>query len=331
MARVVRFHEYGSADTLAVDNVEITDPGDGQVRLRMKAVALNRGDGLFREGKYLLKAKFPSRIGNEGVGVIDALGPNAALFAVGQRVGVMLRPPLHPSDVGVAADYVVVPESTLFPVPDSLDDRQAATAWVPFLTLYHLFVEESQAAKGRWLVLPAASSSVSLAANSLAHHLGARTIGITRTAAKRKALEAAGFDEVVVSRTEDVGARIKDITTDGADFVFDPVGGPLLETLITGVKRGADINVYGILHPEPTALPVFAMMNSGARLSCYTAYELLMDDERLQQAVDYLLPLLRTGKIAPVADSRTWSLDQIGDAFRHQESNTQFGKVIVTV
>lgn len=328
MARVVRFGKYGGPEVLKVESMDPPEPGPGEARVRMKALALNRANALFREGKYMVEATFPSRIGSEGVGMIDKIAPDVSGFEVGQRVSLVA--PENESAGGYAADFNVVREEALLPAPEGLDGRQAATAWIPFLTVYHLFVEQGQAAKGRWIVLPAASSSVSLAANSLAHHLGAKTIGITRTSEKMVALKAAGYDALVVSSSDDVSARIMEITGDGSDFVFDPVGGRQLEKLVASVKRGAEVNVYGILDPEGTMLPVFPLMNSGAKLSCYTVYELFSDPARLRAAVDYYLPLFSAGKIAPVADSREFTLDQIADAFRHMESNTQVGKVIVT-
>jgi NADPH:quinone reductase-like Zn-dependent oxidoreductase len=293
----------------------------------MRSLALNRANSLFRDGKYIFEASFPPRIGTEGVGLIEAVGEGVTDFNVGQRVN--LLPPENESEGGYAADFNIVRKEFLLPAPEGLDDRQAATAWVPFLTLYHLFVEHGLAAKGKWIVLPAASSSVSLAANNLAHHLGARTIGLTRTSAKNRALITAGYDAIVISGEEDVTARIMEITGEGADFVFDPVGGPQLEKLASGVKRGATINVYGLLDADGTALPIFPLMNSGATISCYTVYELLTDPTRLRAAIDYFLPLFKTGELAPVVDEHEFSLDQIAEAFRHLESNDQFGKVVV--
>jgi NADPH:quinone reductase-like Zn-dependent oxidoreductase len=327
MKRVVKFHQYGGPEVLEIESLDPVEPGTGQVREQMKALALNRANSLFRSGNYLLEASFPSRIGTEGVGIIDAVGEGVVDFNVGQRVN--LLPSGDESKDGYAADFNVVPKELLIPAPEGLDDRHAATAWVPFLTLYHLFVEQGLAAPGKWVVLPAASSSVALAANNLAHHLGAKTIGLTRTSAKKEALEAAGYDAVVVSEEEDITARIMEITGDGADFVFDPVGGPQLEKLASSVKRGATINVYGLLDSSGTSLPIFPLMNSGASISCYNVYELISNPPRLKAAVDYFLPLFKAGKLAPVVDDLALPLDEIEEAFRHLESSTQFGKVVV--
>ncbi|MEH6402922.1 MAG: zinc-binding dehydrogenase [Sneathiella sp.] len=327
--KIVTFSEYGSADVLRIESEAQTTPGPGEVKLRMSAVALNRANSMFREGTYVYEATFPSRIGTEGVGTIVGLGEGVTDWTMGQRVN--LLPPENESRGGYAAEYVIVPISKLLPTPKGMSDRMAATAWVPFLTLYHTFVEQKQAAEGRWIVLPAASSSVALAANRLARHLGAKTIGLTRTREKQSLLEQAGYDALVISGEENVSTRIMEITSGGADFIFDPVGGPALETLAASIKPGGEINVYGALDTAATPLPVFALMNSGAKISCYMVYELLNDPIRLAKAVDYFMGLFETGQIAPVADDNEFSLTGISEAFRHMESNTQFGKIIVTV
>ncbi len=329
MNRIVEFSEHGGPDVLRIETESPADPAPGEIRVRMSAIALNRANTMFRAGTYLSEATFPSRIGTEGVGIIDAVGANVSGWPVGKRVN--LLPPANESLSGYAADFNTVPQDRLLPAPAELNDRQAATAWVPFLTIYHLFIERKWAAKGRWIALPAASSSVALAANSLARHLGAKTIGITRTRNKQRVLEAAGYDALVFSEDKCIAKEIMQITPDGADFVFDPVGGSALTDLVTSVKRGGEINVYGALDPGVTPLPIFALMNNDAKISCYTVFELLNDPERLKAAVDFLLPLFDSGALVPVADEREFSLNQIGDAFRYLESNSQFGKVIVTV
>lgn len=325
--RVIEFSEYGGPEVLKQNSGTCAEPAEGQVRVKMTGLALNRANSLFRSGNYVSEAKFPSRIGTEGVGIIEAVGDSVTRFEIGQRVNLM--PPVNESENGYAADFNVVDQDRLLPSPHRLNDRQAATTWVPFLTLFHLFVEQRLASKGKWVVLPAASSSVSLAANNLAHYLGAKTIGITRTSKKVKALEEAGYDAVVISEKGNVSTRILEITNGGADFVFDPVGGSQLENLIKGVKSGAVINIYGVLDPSDTVLPIFALMNSGATLRAYSVYELVSDPIRMQAAIDYFLPLFNSGELYPTVDPQHFTLEQITSAFTYLESNDQFGKVII--
>jgi len=327
--KIITFSEYGSPDVLCIETETQSTPGPSEVKLRMSAVALNRANAMFREGIYVYEAAFPSRIGTEGVGTIVEIGSEVTDWSIGQRVN--LLPPENESRDGYAAEYVIAPQSKLLPTPEGMSDRIAATAWVPFLTLYHTFVEQKQAAEGRWIVLPAASSSVALAANALAHQLGAKTIGLTRTREKQSLLEQEGYDALVISGEENVPERIMEITSGGADFIFDPVGGPALETLAASIKPGGEINVYGALDAEVTPLPIFALMTSGAKISCYMVYELLNDPVRLAKAIDYFMDLFENSQLAPVADKNEFSFAGISEAFRHMESNTQFGKIIVTI
>ena len=325
--RVVKFSEYGGPEVLTVASSSCAEPAQGQVRIKMVGLALNRANSLFRSGNYVFEAQFPSRIGTEGVGIVEAIGAGVTRFAIGQRVNLM--PPLIESENGYAADFNVVDQERLLPCPHRFSDIQAATTWVPFLTLYHLFVEQGLVSKDKWVVLPAASSSVALAANNLAHYLGAKTIAITRTANKVNALKKAGYDAVIISQQEDISARIMEITQEGADFVFDPIGGSQLEMLINGVKSGAVISIYGVLDPKETVLPIFALMNSGATLKAYSVYELVTDSMRMQAAIDYFLPLFESGDLYPTVDPQPFTLEQITSAFTYLESNDQFGKVIV--
>lgn len=331
MNRVVKFSEYGEAHVLNIEQLDSTELAvdKGQVRVKVQAVALNRSDSLFRQGQYIFDATFPSRICVEGVGSIDAMAEDVEGFSIGQRVGLLA--PADISSSGYAADFAIVDKNLLLPIPDNMDVRHAATTWVPFLTVYHLFVEQHKAKEGSWIVLPAASSSVALAANNVARYLGAQTIALTRTSRKKEELLAVGYSEVIVSEDEDVTARIKEITGGGADFIFDPVGGPQLKELVAAVNPGADINIYGVLSSENTVLPIFEMMQSGARLSSYSVYELLQDPVRLKQAINFYLPLFESGKLLPVVDTTEFTLDSIVDAFKHLESNTQLGKVVLTV
>jgi len=132
---------------LTVSAAVLPDPTDGEVRVRMTGLALNRAKALFRDGDYLFGANFPTRIGNEGVGVIEAVVDDVRGFEVSQRVNTLA--PDNESTHGYAADYNNVSQDKLLPAPDGLTDRQAATARIPFLTTYHHFVEIKHAADGR--------------------------------------------------------------------------------------------------------------------------------------------------------------------------------------
>ncbi|MBL4594630.1 MAG: zinc-binding dehydrogenase [Flavobacteriales bacterium] len=329
MNKIVKFQKHGGPEVLEIHSEPLTKPVGTEVLVRMTALALNRSNSLFREGTYLLTATFPSRIGTEGSGIIEAIGNQVSNWEVGQKINLLV--PLNESDSGYAAKYNIVEQDRLISLPNGLSDRDAATAWVPFLTLYHFFIENNWVAKDKWIVLPAASSSVSLAANSLAQHFGAKTIGITRTSKKLDDLNAAGYNAIIVSEEGNIAEKIMNITTDGADYAFDSVAGPNLTELVKGMKMGGEITVFGALDSRETPLPIFDMMTRGVQIKVYTLYELLIDRTRLMAAIDFYTKLFDANSIAPSVDENEFSLDQISDAFDFMESNQQVGKVVITI
>ena len=220
--RVVKFEEYGQADVLYIQEEKINETLDkNEVLIKMSTFAINRANVLFREGNYPLGASFPSRIGSEGVGIIEKIGDSVINVNIGDRVN--LLPSENESESGCFADYNIVKEDRLLPSIKAFNDYETSTSWVPFLTVYNKFVEEKHVKKDEWVIIGAASSSVSLAAMSLAKHLGAKTIGLTRNNDKVEFLLALGYDEIVVTQNKKTKERIKEISKIGASFAFNPV------------------------------------------------------------------------------------------------------------
>ena len=176
-------------------------------------------------------------------------------------------------------------------------------------------------------MITAASSSVGVAAIQIANHLGAIPIAVTRTADKREALAGLVAAHVIVSGEEKVADRVQELTGgSGADVVFDPVGGPDLPELALAVAPGGLLIVYGWLDPRPALLPV----NWGLRILGYAYGEQARDPAFRRRALHFLSAGLWAGTLAPVV-ARTFAFEDIVDAHRYLESNSQVGKVIVTV
>jgi len=325
--RVVKFERYGQAEVLNIEVEKVQDSlDDNEVLVKMSSYAINRANALFREGNYLMEASFPSRIGSEGVGVVEQKGSGVVNVNIGDRVN--LLPPTNESEKGYFADYNVVDNSRLLPTAKAFNDYEASTSWVPFLTAYNKFVEEKQVKKDEWVIIGAASSSVSLAAMSVSKHLGAKTIGLTRSNDKVESLLALGYDEVVVTADKNTREQIKNITKVGASFAFDPVGGEGIDDIVNSLQSGSELCVFGVISPS-TPLPIFSMMNTGVKISCYTIYELFMDEKRLTEAVEYFLPLFEQRKLIPTFDKNVFELQDVQKAFFYMESNAQVGKVLL--
>ena len=189
MSKVVRIHQNGGPEQLRIEELEVGAPGAGEVRLRMEAIGLNRSEAMFRLGGYGPKPAFPTPIGYEGVGVIEALGPGVTGFAVGERVCVMPTYPM--GKYGTYAERAIMPVRSLVAPPPGLSPIEAASIWMQYFTALAI-IEVAHATVGDYVIIRAASSSVGLAAIQLANWAGAVPIAMTRRSTKTAASAAAG-------------------------------------------------------------------------------------------------------------------------------------------
>ncbi|GAA2701467.1 zinc-dependent alcohol dehydrogenase family protein [Nonomuraea recticatena] len=329
MARTVRFHEIGGPEVMRLEDLETGEPGPGEVRIRVEAIGINRAEALFRRGEYIEQVKrFPARLGAEAAGVVEAVGPGVTRFEAGQAVSSV--PAFSQNDYGVYAEQAIVPAAALLHRPDGVDAVSGASVWMPYLTAYGALVEVGGMRPGDAVALNAASSSVGLAAIHTANRVGATPIAITRTSEKKERLLKEGAAEVIVSDEEDVAARLLDLTGGkGVEYVFDAVAGPGVTDLARVVAPGGTHFLYGGLSGQPTPYPGFTLGMPALNMRTYTVLETTKDPVRLRRAAAFVASGLRNGAFRPVVD-RLFPLEEIVQAHQHMESNTQFGKIVVT-
>jgi NADPH:quinone reductase-like Zn-dependent oxidoreductase len=329
MTTTVRFHELGGPQVLRLEDVETGEPGPGELLVRVEAIGLNRAEALFRRGSYIEPVRaFPARLGAEAAGTVEAAGPGVTAFRTGEPVSVV--PAFSMNDYGVYAEKAIVPAAAVVRRPDGLDAVAGAAVWMPYLTAYGALVEVGGMRAGDTVVLTAASSSVGLAAVRVAARAGARSIAVTRSAAKKDALLEAGADEVIVTRGADVAAHVLDLTGGrGARFVFDAVAGPGVIDLARAVAPGGTLFEYGALSGEPTPYPGFELGMPALNMRTYTLYETTTDPGRLRRAEAFVASGLRTGAFGPAVD-RVFGLHEIVEAHRYLEAGAQVGKIVVT-
>ncbi|WP_322779422.1 zinc-dependent alcohol dehydrogenase family protein [Frankia sp. Cas4] len=328
MARTVRFHDVGGPEVLRLEDVEVGEPGPGELRVRVDAIGLNRAEVMFRGGYYIEPVKeFPARLGYEAAGVVEAVGVGVAGFEIGQAISVV--PAFSQNDYGVYAERAIVPASAVLHRPEGVDAVVGAAVWMPYVTAYGALVEIGGMRAGDTVVLTAASSSVGLAAIQVANRVGAVPIVTTRTSAKKERLLKAGAAEVIVVEEENVVERVLAATGGrGAEFVFDAVAGPGVLDLAKVVAPDGTLFIYGLLSGETTPYPMAPM--PALNMRTYTLFEITTDERRLRRAEAFVASGLRTGAFQPVVD-RTFDLEEIVAAHRYMESNAQIGKIVVTV
>ncbi|HEY1380731.1 MAG TPA: zinc-dependent alcohol dehydrogenase family protein [Gemmataceae bacterium] len=329
MARVVRFHRLGGPEVLQIDQLNVPPPGEGEVQIGVKALGLNRAEAMFRQGQYLEEPKMPARLGYEAAGTVTAVGPGVQGFQVGDAVSTI--PSFSLNQYGVYGDLVNAPAHAVTHHPKTLSWEAAAAVWMQYLTAYGALVDIAKLTKGDTVLIPAASSSVGLAAIQIANRVGAVPVALTRTTAKRQALLDAGAAHVVATDEQDLVKEVEGITGGkGARVIFDPVGGPTFAKLVQAAARLGIVFLYGALSPDPTPLPLFDVLSKWVTIRGYVLMDITGDQARLEKAKAFINSGLADGSLKPII-ARTFPLGEIVDAHRYLESNQQIGKVVVTV
>jgi NADPH:quinone reductase-like Zn-dependent oxidoreductase len=330
MSKIVRFHATGGPEVLTLDDIEVREPGQGEIRVRTRALGVNRADAMLRNNRLV---ELPSGIGWEASGEVDAIGPDVEGFTVGDAVSMIPMPINTPIKINypVHGELAIVPATVVVKHPDTLSWEQAAALWGQYLTAYGALIETADLKAGDTVLIPAASSSVGLAAIQIARSVGARPVALTRSSAKRRRLLDEGAEAVVVTGEEDVVTRVNELTDGhGARVVLDPVGGPALAGLIGAAAPGGTVIVYGALSSEATTVPVMGLIGKSLTIRGYKVFELTTDVERRKAAVDWVLDGLARKTLRPVIDT-VFPLEDIVGAHRHLESGSQVGKIVVTV
>jgi len=220
MTRVVRFHRHGGPEVLCIETVDVPPPAKGEVQIRVRALGLNRAEALLRTGSYIETATFPSGLGLEAAGIVEAIGEGVAGFAPGDAVSIV--PPLSMVRWPAYAELATFPAELVVKHPPELGFEAAAAVWMQYLTAYGALVDIAGLGRGDVVAITAASSSVGLAAIQIANRIGAVPVALTRTSTKRRALRDAGAAHVIASDEEDIGARLTEIAgPDGVRVVFD--------------------------------------------------------------------------------------------------------------
>jgi len=333
-AKIVRFHSIGGPEVFQLDELPLPEPGAGEVRLRVRAIGLNRAEAMFRRDQYYLTPALPSKNGYEASGIVEAIGPGVEPDLVGKVRSTV--PSFSLATYGVYGEVAIVPASALAAYPENLSFEEGASVWMQYITAYGALIHHGRLAKGDHVVLTAASSSVGLAAIQVARAEGAIVIATTRTVAKKAELIAAGADHVIVTDEENLTERILDITHGGgAKVIFDAVAGPGLADLAKATAPGALIVIYGLLSSQPTSLPIYeawamAPQRRSFKVMGYSMFEISSDPPLMQKASDYIFRRLETGELRPRID-RTFQLSEMAEAHRYMEDGQQIGKIVVTV
>jgi NADPH:quinone reductase-like Zn-dependent oxidoreductase len=329
MPRTIKFAKAGGPEVLEFIEMEVPAPGPREVRINVKAIGINRADSMWRNDKYVEPVKFPAGLGYDAAGIIDAVGKDVAGFAVGDAVSTI--PAFSLNQYFTYGEVILAPVHAVVKHPESLSFVEAASVWMMFITAYGALVFDAQVKAGDFVIIPAASSSVGLAAIQIANYAGATPIALTRTSDKKKQLHGAGAEHVIATQEQDVVAEVMRITSgNGARVAFDPVGGPDFPKLLSALTNQGIVYIYGALSEDDTPMPVLEMIRKMTTVKGYSVRLVTGDEARRAVAVEYVAKGLAIGALKPVID-RTFKFDDMVEVHRYLENSGQFGKIVVTL
>jgi NADPH:quinone reductase-like Zn-dependent oxidoreductase len=324
MSRVVVFDEFGGPDVMHVVEEPVVEPEAGEIRLRIEAFAVNPLDQMMRSGVSPAPVPLPhARLGIEGTGVVDALGPDITGLEIGDPVILTAIP--DPSARGSYAEYTTVPASRVIARPAGLGITEAAAIWVGYSTAYGALVEKAKMRPGDYVLITAASGAVGRAAMQVANQIGAVPIAVTRHSATTGDLLAAGAAAVIATDQADVAEAVRRHTGGaGADIVLDLVMGPGQQELVQAARPGGTLVAAGFLDPRPTPFPASATLT----IFRYRSFEHTLDPVAVKRMAAFLNAGVRLGALLP-AIATVFSLDDIAEAHRYLEKGLHAGQKIV--
>jgi NADPH:quinone reductase-like Zn-dependent oxidoreductase len=329
MPKIVRFDKLGGPEVLKIDEEASRQPGEGAVRLQVQAVGLNRAESMFMHGQYAEQPKFPAGVGYEAAGVVNAVGPDVDKKWVGKTVATI--PSFSMNDYPMLGEEAIAPVAALGEYPAKLSPVEGAAIWMQYLTAYGALIAIAHVTKGDFVVIPAASSSVGLAAIQIAKAEGAISIATTRKSDKKAELLSLGADHVIATAEEDFVVRAHEITGGrGPRVIFDPVAGPFVEKLAEAAAPGGVIFEYGVLSMQPTPFPLLTALVKGLSIRGYSLMEITRNPERLAHAKKYVYDRLADARFRPKI-AKTFPFAQTVDAYKYLESNAQVGKIVITI
>jgi NADPH:quinone reductase-like Zn-dependent oxidoreductase len=333
----------GGPEVLERATIELGEPGPREVRIRVRAVALNHIDVWARRGLPHFKYEFPHRLGADIAGEVEALGPGAVGAKVGDKV--LVNPALScgvcerclsgqdnfcrgykilgENTQGGYSRHVVVPDANLLPLPKSLSFTLAAAIPLCFLTAWQMVVRKADVKPGQTVLVQAAGSGVSSAAIQIAKMLGARVITTTSTDEKASRARDLGADEVINYTTQDFVAECKRLTDKrGVDVVIEHVGGEVFAKSILASAWGGRIVTCGATAGFTPTIDL--------RHVFFRQIEILGSTMGPKGDLFRVLRLVEEGKLRPVVD-RVLPLWSAVEGHRLLEERKAFGKVVLEV
>lgn len=322
--QAIRFSAFGGSDVLSAQQIDLPPPGAGEIQIRHRAVGLNFIDIYHRKGIFAAPLSLPSGLGVEGVGEVSAIGAGVAGFAPGDRVAYVGGLP------GAYAEGRNLPAARAIAVPDGIDDTTLAATVFKGLTAEYLIHRCVAVQRGEHVLFHAAAGGVGSLACQWLRAIGAHVIGTVGSEAKADTARRNGCDHVIVLGTEDIAARVKQITGGtGVRVAYDSVGADTFAASLDSLAPRGTLVSFG---ESSGPVPPLAVGSLGARGSLFLTRPSIAhytaDRAEYDSAAQRLFAALQDGTLAP-PQVTTYPLGQAARAQDDMENRRTEGSVVL--
>ena len=316
---------FGPAETLVLEEIASPEAKKNEVLLQVHAAGVNFPDTLIIEGKYQFKPPFPFSPGGEAAGIVTAIGEKVSHLKVGDRVMAL-------TGWGSFAEEVAVPGYNVMPIPPSMDFASAAAFGMTYGTSMHALKQRANLQPGETLLVLGASGGVGLAAVEIGKAMGAKVIAAASSAEKLEVAKAAGADELINYSESNLKDEVKRLTGgQGADVIYDPVGGDLFDAAIRSIAWNGRLLVVGFASGRIPELPVnLTLLKGAAVVGVFWGSFAQRQPQDNAANFQQLFAWHAEGKLKPLV-SQTFPLEQAAEAINTLGQRKAVGKVVVTV
>ena len=318
--QAIRVEEFGGPDALRLMEVDDPEPGDGEVRVRIEAAGVNFIDIYHRTGQYRLS--LPTGIGQEGAGVVDAVGAGVRDIAVGDLVAWTGRMGSYAQSISIPADRVVQ-------VPDGVDVRIAAGVMLQGMTAHYLVTSTYPLSDAHSTLVHAGAGGVGLLLIQVAKRAGARVIATVSTPEKAEFARNAGADDVIIYTEVDFLDEVRRLVPDGLDVVYESVGRDTFDRSMQCLRPRGYLVLYGQSSGAVDPVdPRRLQEGGGLFLTRPTLRDYIATRDELRWRAGELFDLIKQGQLNVRID-RTFPLAEAADAHRYMEQRRTRGKLLL--
>jgi NADPH2:quinone reductase len=323
MPHAIRIHQTGGPEALQWEEVEVPEPGAGEVKLRQEAAGLNFIDVYHRTGLY--KQELPFTPGVEGAGVVEAVGPDVSTVRVGDRVA-------YGGPPGGYAEERLIAANRLVKLPDAISFEQAAAMMLQGLTVHMLIRSVHRVHAGETILVHAAAGGVGLILCQWAKALGATVIGTVGSDQKAELAHAHGCDYPIVYTRQDFVAEVARITGENkVPVVYDGVGKDTFMRSLDCLHRRGMMVSYGNASGPVDPFPPSVLAQKGSLfLTRPTAYDYFVSHDELETAANELFEMVVSGKVKIEVKQR-FALKDAAEAHRALEARKTAGSTVLTI